>query len=278
MAAGQPARSIAIAEAAPPNPDPLGSSYTQYAVGAAHVELGQLSAARELFSASFSQTDAAAGSAAVFTLALSKAWLELVVMDDAARAQLEIDAAKRAHDWQNLSHLNRFYPFLALIEALSGDLAEADRLMEQYDAEVATVAGPQSKELASITRAALSVIREEPGALAGLDETLDDVDCVRCAHFLGGYLHETYGDPIVAAAQYEAYLAEPFFDGRNFFLHIFAASTHERLAGLHERNGDATAAVEHYLRFAEQWADADPALQPRVERARQRAAELSRAP
>ncbi len=44
----------------------------------------------------------------------------------------------------------------------------------------------------------------------------------------------------------------------------------ERVGLLSEELGDAAAAVEAYQRFAELWADADPELQPRVERARER--------
>ena len=48
-----------------------------------------------------------------------------------------------------------------------------------------------------------------------------------------------------------------------------------RLAELLDQNGEAEEAREHYLRFADFWADADPQFQPMVERARARAAETS---
>lgn len=48
----------------------------------------------------------------------------------------------------------------------------------------------------------------------------------------------------------------------------------ERLGELHERQGDAARAAEYYGRFAELWNEADPELQPRVRRARERAAAL----
>ena len=49
-----------------------------------------------------------------------------------------------------------------------------------------------------------------------------------------------------------------------------------RLAELLDETGDTEEAREHYLRFAELWADADAQFQPTVQRARERAAELAR--
>jgi len=49
-----------------------------------------------------------------------------------------------------------------------------------------------------------------------------------------------------------------------------------RLAELLDETGDTEEAREHYLRFAELWADADEQFQPQVERARARAAEIVR--
>ena len=47
-----------------------------------------------------------------------------------------------------------------------------------------------------------------------------------------------------------------------------------RLAELLDQTGRGEEAREHYLRFADFWADADPQFQPTVGRARARAAEL----
>lgn len=52
---------------------------------------------------------------------------------------------------------------------------------------------------------------------------------------------------------------------------------HERVAATYEELGDKAKAAEHYEAFAEMWAGADAALQPRVRRARGRA-EVLRAP
>lgn len=58
------------------------------------------------------------------------------------------------------------------------------------------------------------------------------------------------------------------------------APSHERLGRLFEAKGDRARASAHYAKFAELWRNADPELQPRVQAARQRIAQLrtARAP
>jgi DNA-binding SARP family transcriptional activator/TolB-like protein len=55
----------------------------------------------------------------------------------------------------------------------------------------------------------------------------------------------------------------------------YLAPAHLRRARLHDDAGDADAAVSHYQRFIELWAEADAELQPEVERARARLAQLT---
>jgi tetratricopeptide (TPR) repeat protein len=56
----------------------------------------------------------------------------------------------------------------------------------------------------------------------------------------------------------------------------YLAPSHLRRAAIHENAGDARLAAYHYRRFVELWADADPELQPEVERARARLRALTR--
>jgi len=55
---------------------------------------------------------------------------------------------------------------------------------------------------------------------------------------------------------------------------VYLAPAHLRQAEIYDRRGDR-AAVPHYRRFIELWGEADPELQPVVERARKRVAELT---
>jgi tetratricopeptide (TPR) repeat protein len=55
----------------------------------------------------------------------------------------------------------------------------------------------------------------------------------------------------------------------------YLAYAHLRRAQLHERLGETEEALENYGKFVELWVDAEPQLQPLVEQARERMAELA---
>jgi DNA-binding SARP family transcriptional activator/TolB-like protein len=55
----------------------------------------------------------------------------------------------------------------------------------------------------------------------------------------------------------------------------YLAASHLRRARIHDDAGDAETAAGHYRRFIELWADADAELQPEVERARARLAQIA---
>jgi hypothetical protein len=56
---------------------------------------------------------------------------------------------------------------------------------------------------------------------------------------------------------------------------VYLAPSHLRQAEIYDRRGDPRQAVKHYRRFIELWSNADPELQPVVDGARKRVAELS---
>ena len=56
----------------------------------------------------------------------------------------------------------------------------------------------------------------------------------------------------------------------------FLPGVHKRLGELYDARGDRAQALRHYRSFIELWKDADPALQPKVQDARRRVADLTR--
>jgi tetratricopeptide (TPR) repeat protein len=57
---------------------------------------------------------------------------------------------------------------------------------------------------------------------------------------------------------------------------VYLAPSHLRQAEIYDRRGDRDEAVKHYRRLVELWRNADPELQPVVDGARKRLAELER--
>ncbi len=66
--------------------------------------------------------------------------------------------------------------------------------------------------------------------------------------------------------------------GTSGYEQVFSPIAHLRRGEIYERLGDPAAAREHYARFVELWQDCDLELRPLLEDARQRLAEMARAP
>jgi tetratricopeptide (TPR) repeat protein len=89
--------------------------------------------------------------------------------------------------------------------------------------------------------------------------------------------YDRAGFPDSAIAVYKRFLATPALERVELDAFELPDALF-RLAELYERRSARAAAARYYLRFAELWKDADPALQPRVALARRRAAALGSRP
>jgi tetratricopeptide (TPR) repeat protein len=115
--------------------------------------------------------------------------------------------------------------------------------------------------------------REYPSGYASFDAAMIRLD----EHPELARAYDRAGFPDSAIAVYERFLAVPALDRVQLDAFELPDALF-RLAELYERRGAAAAAARYYLRFAELWKDADPALQPRVALARRRAATLGSRP
>lgn len=97
-------------------------------------------------------------------------------------------------------------------------------------------------------------------------------NCPACEQPFIGNLYEELEQPDSAAAAYERYIETPSMD--RLWGDADLPRMHEMLAAYYEQRGDANTAAQHYARVIALWQNADPALQPRVDAARQRLAEL----
>jgi tetratricopeptide (TPR) repeat protein len=95
----------------------------------------------------------------------------------------------------------------------------------------------------------------------------------RLRRILAGRAHEALQQPDSAIAAYKTVTDLQMSDPLHLDA-VFLFDTLERLGALHEARGDSAQAAIYYGRAAELWKDADPELQPRVRRLRERAAAL----
>ena len=112
-----------------------------------------------------------------------------------------------------------------------------------------------------------------PEAIRGLRESDREGLCDWCSLVPLADAYEAMGNPDSAIAVLTRFvdMARVTKIWSNSF---DLAPSHERLGRLLEAKGDRTRAAAHYAKFVELWRNADPELQPRVQAARQRLAQL----
>lgn len=95
--------------------------------------------------------------------------------------------------------------------------------------------------------------------------------CLLCALPWLGRAYDLAGQPDSAIAVLERFVTTTSWD-QGWLLEYPLA--YERLGQLYDAKGDLENAAEHYARFVELWAEADPELQPRVRAAQARLEEI----
>lgn len=208
--------------------------------------------------------------------ALLRGRLELFLLGDTARALARVERGLEATPLSALDPLNRPYLELAGLYAAAGRPARARELLSGWRKAVPSGLrrGPAARDELRV-RATLALAEGRHGEAAEAFRRFhrERRFCPDCG--LPG-LAEAYdraGKRDSAIAAYERYLETPSL-GRMFTDQYVLPHSLERLAALHEEAGRPAEAAEYHRRLVELWAEADPRLQPRVERARERLAAL----
>lgn len=203
--------------------------------------------------------------------ALATAWVE----GDGDRAAGTYAATLQDVDVTDLSVRDQDLPRTAVVFAVAGDEERVASTLKAYRAGVDVQTDAAGRTWATAAERLIAVQPGDDDSLAALGRALDDLRCARCADLLRGVEAETAGDVDAAIASYERYLAHRFFDAGQPLMFSFTTNVHERLGPLYEEAGNPEKAVEHYLRFAELWENADAPFRPRVDFARSRAEALA---
>jgi tetratricopeptide (TPR) repeat protein len=163
--------------------------------------------------------------------------------------------------------------------ALADSMTMARSLLSRLDS-IESTPGFHFSGTRHLVEAVMALSQRRP------DAALDDLELARAANFgwrsrFNSYLlaeaRAARGDLRGAVEAYRELTGTRFLNARDTHLHgALRPLAHERLGGLYLSLGDTAAAVEQLRAFTEMWRDADPALRPRVERARTRLAALER--
>ena len=158
------------------------------------------------------------------------------------------------------------YREFSVITAAAGMADEAEALLERWEHEGGAMSEAPLRETRQVVTALLD---PDPEAAAErLARFQTDARCPRCYQWERADRLQAAGRYAEAIEVYES-MSSGVPDLRLAALHF--ALREERLGQLYEAVGQPERAAEHYARFTELWAEADPIFQPRVERARERA-------
>jgi tetratricopeptide (TPR) repeat protein len=198
---------------------------------------------------------------------VSVAWLDLRYRKRTSDALNLLDAALKRHPLSTIPVVDRPYGSLAAFFARAGRLAQAKRLLADFETSV-----PEGMRRLDFLRfAAAGEVALAEGrthdAIAAYRQLHDEFVWPTGGLFEIASIYERAGQPDSALATYEEIASTPSLVGllSNYYA---LGPTYRRLGELYEARGDRGKAREYYGRFVDLWQDADPELQPMVTRAR----------
>lgn len=203
--------------------------------------------------------------------------LDTHVRSDTARAIASVEAILADNPLDELDPLDRPYGWLAMWFARAGDRGRAESLLAEQESEVPEEyrSGENVEDFyRSIEVASLMAEGELEAALA-LAREVDFPGCGPCRYWPKAQIFDALGERDSATAYYAGYIDMVDMDRAGWDNELRGPSL-ERLGQLYDEAGDLENAAVYYARFVELWADADAELQPRVEDARIRLAEIIR--
>ncbi len=192
----------------------------------------------------------------------------------------KLDRLVASAAWTAVPPLQRPSNVVIRIYAWAGAPAPARRLLEQVRREFPEYwATPEGeRELAEIETLILLAEGKPAEALTRARDAQQARDgtpagCQACAASLMASVHDSLGQADSTIASLERFLAVPLSE-RILPDSWSLATTRKRLGELYDAKGERTKAIEQYQAFVDQWADADPDLQPSVASVRNRIEEL----
>lgn len=208
---------------------------------------------------------------------IQAAWVIAAVENRPAEGIARLEAALDRFPLDSMAPLDRPYLHLAELYAFAGDPESARRLMEGFELDVPADLKTGRRAANLRAEAAVALAEGRPGDAVRLYRESDTGYCILCALPGLARAHEAAGDRASAIEAWRAYADTPWFwrmFGNQYQQGPRLGPALETVARLYDETGDPENAALYYARFMDLWENADPQLQPRVEAARARLAEI----
>ena len=202
-------------------------------------------------------------------------WVDAGVRRDEAAARERLEELLREEPLEADEAVNRNYIGTAFQWARLGDRERAEALLAEFEAEVPA---EYRNDVDNAYHGIEGLLLMNEGRFQEAIDTFrmrEQRGCVLCEFMPVAVAFDSLGMRDSAIAYYEGYV-EADWHSRLFWDDDTLAPTLERLGYLYDEAGDSEQAAVYYARFVELWDEADPELQPRVEAARVRLAEILR--
>jgi tetratricopeptide (TPR) repeat protein len=203
--------------------------------------------------------------------------VELLLLDDPARARRVLDDALERYPLDSLAPLDRPYESLARAYAAAGDPERGRDLIAEFDA---TPEADHTFDTERERHGALGVAALAEGKFEEAIEEFrmwdDGNACATCAYPWLARVYDQLNEADSALVLYRRFVETPSSSVGNDAGHL--AHAYVRIGELYEQRGEWQQAIEYYGRFVSLWENADAELQGWVNEARQTIARLSAEP
>jgi len=202
-------------------------------------------------------------------------WLDAIVRGDNDRARDRLDALLDEEPLEADEPMNRNYIGTAFTHARLGDRAAVEELVAEFESVVPEEYRADMDDTYLNLEATLLMGEGRYAEALEKNSARENRDCILCRYMPTAILFDSLGVRDSAIVYYEAYIETDSHERLGWDANVLALSN-ERLGYLYDEAGDPEQAAVYYARFVELWDEADLELQPRVEAARTRLAEILR--
>lgn len=204
-----------------------------------------------------------------------EAWTRLYSLSDTAGAVRALERASAVISIEELPFADRDHPSRAAILAALGRVDDARVVLEEF--EIGADADLKRANENDVYRALgqIALAEGDPEQAVDFFRQSDKGRCSICPKLGMAAAFEAAGRQDSALAWYESYL-EDRQPNRMYWDQVGLPYSMQHAARLADQLGDTEKAALYYAQFVELWADADAELQPQVEAARVRLAEILR--